>query len=77
VRFVVRMRGRERAVTDRWIAQLVDLTDQLKDIGIPVGRPALEGGGVTSTVEPRKSPIVESATVEEPDDSGSEPESDS
>ena len=59
VRFVVRMRGRERAVTDRWIAQLIDLTDQLNDIGVTVGRPALEGGGVTSTVEPRKTPLSE------------------
>ena len=59
VRFVVRMRGRERAVTDRWISQLVELTDQLNDIGIPVGKPQLEGGGVTSTVEPRKVPLAE------------------
>ena len=65
VRFVVRMRGRERAVTDRWITQLIDLTDQLKDVGITVGRPALEGGGVTSTVEPRKSPINESGGAED------------
>ena len=57
VRFVVRMRGRERAVTDRWIGQLVDLTDQLHDIGVPIGPPALEGGGVTSTIEPRKTPL--------------------
>ena len=51
------MRGRERAVTDRWIGQLVDLTDQLHDIGVPIGPPALEGGGVTSTIEPRKTPL--------------------
>jgi hypothetical protein len=54
------MRGRERAVTDRWIAQLVELTDKLNDVGLTVGKPALEGGGVTSTVEPRKTPLVES-----------------
>ena len=54
MRFVVRMRGRERAVTERWIAQLVELTDQLEDIGVSTGAPKLEGGGVTSTVEPRK-----------------------
>jgi translation initiation factor IF-3 len=65
VRFVVRMRGRERAVTDRWISQLIDLTDQLKDVGITVGRPALEGGGVTSTVEPRKIPVNESGGAED------------
>ena len=57
VRFVVRMRGRERAVTDRWTAQLVELTDQLKDVGQVMGPPVLEGGGVTSTVEPRKTPL--------------------
>ncbi|MEE2758082.1 MAG: translation initiation factor IF-3 [Myxococcota bacterium] len=54
VRFVVRMRGRERAVTERWIAQLVELTSKLEDIGVTTGKPQLEGGGVTSTVEPRK-----------------------
>ena len=59
VRFVVRMRGRERAVTDRWIAQLIELTDKLTDIGVATGKPALEGGGVTSTLEPRKSPLKE------------------
>ena len=70
VRFVVRMRGRERAVTDRWISQLVELTDQLKDIGITVGRPALEGGGVTSTVEPRKAPVNEGEDAESSDADG-------
>ncbi|MAD60365.1 MAG: translation initiation factor IF-3 [Myxococcales bacterium] len=70
VRFVVRMRGRERAVTDRWIAQLVELTNQLNDIGIPVGRPQLEGGGVTSTVEPRKTPLAEEASSDDKDNSG-------
>ena len=54
VRFVVRMRGRERAVTERWVAQLVELTQKLEDIGVTAGRPQLEGGGVTSTVEPKK-----------------------
>ena len=68
VRFVVRMRGRERAVTDRWVAQLVELTNQLNDIGIPVGRPQLEGGGVTSTVEPRKVPLPEETNSEQEDD---------
>jgi translation initiation factor IF-3 len=66
VRFVVRMRGRERAVTDRWIAQLVELTDQLRDIGLSTGAPLLEGGGVTSTLEPRKIPTKgEARSVEE------------
>ena len=48
------MRGRERAVTERWIAQLVELTSKLEDIGVMTGRPQTEGGGVTATVEPRK-----------------------
>jgi len=68
VRFVVRMRGRERAVTDRWVAQLVELTDQLSDIGIAVGKPQLEGGGVTSTVEPRKTPLAEENSSSPEDD---------
>lgn len=54
VRFVVRMRGRERAVTDRWVRSLIELTAELDDIGVVTGRPKLEGGGVTTTVEPRK-----------------------
>ncbi|MEE2786187.1 MAG: translation initiation factor IF-3 [Myxococcota bacterium] len=54
VRFVVRMRGRERAVTERWVAQLDELTSRLDDIGVTTGAPKLEGGGVTSTVEPKK-----------------------
>ena len=54
VRFVVRMRGRERAVTDRWVKLLVELMERLDDVGVVTGRPQLEGGGVTATVEPRK-----------------------
>lgn len=54
VRFVVRMRGRERAVTDRWVALLNDLLAKLDDVGSTAQRPQLEGGGVTATLEPRK-----------------------
>jgi len=54
VRFVVRMRGRERAVTDRWVTLLNDLVSNLDEIGVLTSRPQLEGGGVTATVEPRK-----------------------
>jgi translation initiation factor IF-3 len=54
VRFVVRMRGRERAVTERWVAQLNNLIDQLKDVAHVTGPPTLEGGGVTATIEPKK-----------------------
>lgn len=55
VRFVVRMRGRERAVTDRWTRQLEELTGKLADVGTS-GPPMLEGGGVTATVEPKRIP---------------------
>lgn len=54
VRFVVRMRGRERAVTERWVVLLRELTAQLEELGTVTGRPQLEGGGVTCTVEPKK-----------------------
>ena len=64
VRFVVRMRGRERAVTERWVKLLVELTDKLEDIGVVTGRPQLEGGGVTTTIEPRKVPKPEEARPE-------------
>ena len=40
VRFVVRMRGRERSVTDRWQKQLNELLGKLDDIGVVTGRPA-------------------------------------
>lgn len=60
VRFVVRMRGRERAVTERWVAQLNQLIAKLEDIGVATGRPAVEAGGVTTTVEPRKVPQKDS-----------------
>lgn len=56
VRFVVRMRGRERSVTDRWQKQLNELLGKLDDIGVVTGRPALEGGAVCATVEPRAKP---------------------
>ena len=55
VRFVVRMRGRERSVTDRWVAQLEDLTAKLEDVGTLTGPPQTEGGGVTATLEPKRS----------------------
>lgn len=56
VRFVVRMRGRERSVTERWQKQLNELLAKLDDIGVVTGRPALEGGAVCATVEPRAKP---------------------
>ncbi len=76
VRFVVRMRGRERAVTERWIKLLNELMDQLAEVGVITARPILEGGGVTSTVEPRPDRVrtprpeneSESMSVDEDDD---------
>lgn len=66
VRFVVRMRGRERSVTDRWQAQLNELLAKLDDIGIVTGRPALEGGAVCATVEPRAKPQPKPAPKPQP-----------
>lgn len=66
VRFVVRMRGRERAVTERWIGQLTELTGKLEDVGTVTGRPLLEGGGVTITVEPKRIPTAAPARSEQP-----------
>ena len=54
VRFVVRMRGRERSVTDRWVVQLQELTAKLEDVGTLTGQPQTEGGGVTATLEPKR-----------------------
>ncbi len=66
VRFVVRMRGRERAVTERWIQQLRELTAKLDDVGVVSGRPLLEGGGVTVTVEPKAKPKEETKEAATP-----------
>lgn len=75
VRFIVRMRGRERAVTERWEAQLNDLLAKLVDIGIVIGKPVLEGGGVCATVEPKKNAgkAVVYAEAEEDDDGPDDP----
>ena len=53
VRFVIRMRGRERAVTERWVKLLRALVAKLDDCGTVTSRPQLEGGGVTCTLEPK------------------------
>jgi len=62
VRFVVRMRGRERAVTDRWVRKLTNIIAELVDVGNVTSRPAQEAGGVCATVEPRR----DRATRDEP-----------
>ena len=64
VRFVVRMRGRERSVTERWKVQLHELVQKLDDIGVVTARPQLEGGAVCATVEPRKVPVAPVAREE-------------
>ena len=73
VRFIVRMRGRERAVTERWEAALNDLLSKLVDIGIITGKPMLEGGGVCATVEPKKN-VGKAVSYAEPEDDDDGPD---
>ena len=54
VRFVMRMRGRERAVVDRWIANLRRHFDKLNDVGKIIGDPAHQGRTVSMLIEPLK-----------------------
>lgn len=59
VKFVVRMRGRERAYTERWIDQLGELIDNFKDdygtdVSV-VSRPRGEGWRVHAIIEPASS----------------------
>lgn len=56
VRFVMQMRGRERQFTDRWVEQLGELLDALRDemdrdIRV-VAQPQSQGWQITATVEP-------------------------
>lgn len=56
VKFVMRMRGRERAYSDRWVERLGELIDEFKeeyDVNIKVvSRPRAEGWRITAIVEP-------------------------
>lgn len=59
VKFVMRMRGRERAYTDRWIEQLGELIEDFKvdydaDVNV-VSRPRGEGWRIHAIVEPASS----------------------
>ncbi len=59
VKFVVRMRGRERAYTDRWVEQLADMLDDFQeeyetDIKV-VSRPRADGWRIQAIVEPDSS----------------------
>ncbi len=56
VKFVVQMRGRERQFTDRWVEQLEDVIDELRDkvdrdIKV-VSAPESQGWQITAVVEP-------------------------
>ena len=56
VRFVVRMRGRERSHTDRWIQQLEALLAELKDLGQVTTSPQNDGRVILAVVEPLQKP---------------------
>lgn len=56
VKFVVQMRGRERQFTDRWVEQLEEVIDELRekmdrDIKV-VSAPESQGWQITAVVEP-------------------------
>ena len=59
VKFVVRMRGRERAYTDRWVDQLREMIDDFReDYGVNVkvvSKPRSEGWRIQAIVEPDSS----------------------
>lgn len=59
VKFVMRMRGRERSYTDRWVEQLEDMIDDFQeDYGTAiktVSKPSAEGWRITAVVEPDSS----------------------
>ncbi len=56
VKLVMRLRGRERAFTDRWVERLVEIVDELqetmeRDVKV-TQRPKSEGREITAMVEP-------------------------
>lgn len=59
VKFVMRMRGRERSYTDRWVEKLQEVIDDFQedyDVHIKtVSRPSAEGWRITAIVEPDSS----------------------
>lgn len=59
VKFVVRMRGRERAYSDRWVEQLAEMIEDFReeyDTNIKVvSRPRAEGWRIQAIVEPDSS----------------------
>lgn len=52
VRFVMRMRGRERSYADRWIKLLDDIVSRLEQDVTVRAAPKVEGRNITATVEP-------------------------
>ncbi len=56
VKFVMRMRGRERAYSDRWVERLGELIDEFQEeyeVTVKVvSRPRAEGWRITAIVEP-------------------------
>ena len=59
VKFVMRMRGRERSYTDRWVDKLGDMIDEFQEeyeVEIKtVSQPSAEGWRITAVVEPDSS----------------------
>jgi translation initiation factor IF-3 len=54
VRFQVRLRGRERARTDLWCANLEKVMERLADVAVITQRPRHEGRAITAFCEPLK-----------------------
>ncbi len=52
VRLVMRLRGRERYLADRWYEKLREQLQRLSDVGKPASRPAQEGRVITLMIEP-------------------------
>ena len=53
VKFMMRLRGRENAVTDRWVTKLVEVLAELNDVGTAQGRPQGEGRMIVLMFEPK------------------------
>ncbi|GMV38359.1 MAG: translation initiation factor IF-3 [Myxococcales bacterium] len=53
VKFMMRLRGRENAVTERWVTKLVEVLAELNDVGVPIGRPQGEGRMIVMMYEPK------------------------
>lgn len=52
VRLVMRMRGRENAYGDRWVEQLREIAESLKDVSDVIGAPSSEGRAIAMTLQP-------------------------